>query len=410
MYTLLNKIIVCAFACEPGKGSEPGVGWNWAVHLSKYVNVTVVTRSNNKPIIEKELSKQFYNNLSFIYFDIPIVSKIKKILPFGVQFYYLLWEFLVIKKIPDFKEYEIIQRLTFVSTVTFLRLYKLNKPYILSFCAGGEITPQTIYRRYYFSDKAKEIIRLYYNSLYKYSSLIKRIYLGSKLILAVTADTQKFIENFGIRNKLIVEPAIGLNELKANKNCEKKYKIIYAGALIYLKNVDIIIKAIGKLSNDKIVLDIYGSGNKEKSLKKYIDYNSLGKRIHFNGNISRDSLLTKYPEYDLAIHSSSHDSGSMFLLESISAGVPVLFLDTGGPKEIFNGIAYPLKVNPELSYDGIVNSFKEKIEWFYENYEEFMTMFWEYRENIVERFNWDNKAKRMVALYKEILNENSPGS
>ncbi|MEG8988163.1 glycosyltransferase [Ignavibacteria bacterium 4148-Me] len=404
------KALLFAYACEPNKGSEPGIGWNWSVHLSKLVDVTVVTRKNNKKIIEKELNRKRYNNLSFIYFDIPVLSKIKKILPFGVQFYYLLWEYFVIKKIADTKDYDVIQRITFGSTVTILRFYKLDKPYILSFCAGGEVSPKAIYKRYSFSDKAKEILRKHYNSLYKHSSIIKRIYSESKLIVAVTTDTKKFIENFGIKNKIIVEPAIGLNELPANEKGLKSFKIIYAGSLIYWKNVDIIIKAIEKLNDDKIVLDIYGSGDKEKILKKYVYSNNLESRIHFNGNISRDSLLLKYNVYDLAIHSSSHDSGSMFLLEAISAGVPVLFLNTGGPKEIFNGIDYPLKVNPNLNYDEIIHSFKEKIEWFYENYDEFVYNFRKIREEIIKRFNWENKAKRMVEIYKDVLNENTPSS
>jgi len=404
------KVLLISYACEPNKGSEPGIGWNWAVHLSKLADVVVVTRKNNKQNIKKELYKKNYDNLSFIYFDIPIISKIKKILPFGIQLYYLLWEYNVIKKLKNYSEFDLFLRLTFGSTVTLLKFHKLNKPYILSFCAGGEISPITIYAKYSFFEKAKEKIRLYYNSLYKYSALVKRIYMGSRLILAVTHDTKRFIESFGVKNKIIVEPAIGLNEYVIKDHYEKQYKIIYAGSLIYWKNVDIIIKAIGSLSSDKIYLDIYGSGGKEKRLIKYVIKNKITNRIHFNGNLLRDELLKKYKEYDLAIHASSHDSGSMFLLEAISNGLPVLFLDTGGPKEIFRNIDYPLKVNPELSYEEIIESFKYKIEWFYQNYDIFINNFLEIRQKIIERFSWENKAKRMIEIYKEILNENPSSS
>ena len=29
------KILMSAYACEPGKGSEPGVGWRWALETAK---------------------------------------------------------------------------------------------------------------------------------------------------------------------------------------------------------------------------------------------------------------------------------------------------------------------------------------------------------------------------------------
>ena len=28
------KILLSAYACEPHKGSEPGIGWNWAIQLA----------------------------------------------------------------------------------------------------------------------------------------------------------------------------------------------------------------------------------------------------------------------------------------------------------------------------------------------------------------------------------------
>jgi len=30
------RVLISAYACEPGKGSEPGVGWNVAREMSKY--------------------------------------------------------------------------------------------------------------------------------------------------------------------------------------------------------------------------------------------------------------------------------------------------------------------------------------------------------------------------------------
>ena len=50
------RLCVIAYACEPGKGSEPEVGWRWSLALSEFANVTVVTRSNNKDNIAKEFN------------------------------------------------------------------------------------------------------------------------------------------------------------------------------------------------------------------------------------------------------------------------------------------------------------------------------------------------------------------
>src|ERR1700686_5022098 len=50
------RILLSAYACEPGKGSEPGVGWHWAVEMARLGHrVTVLTRQNNRAGIELAL-------------------------------------------------------------------------------------------------------------------------------------------------------------------------------------------------------------------------------------------------------------------------------------------------------------------------------------------------------------------
>jgi len=33
----------CAYACDPARGSEEGVGWSWVVELAKHCRLTVIT-------------------------------------------------------------------------------------------------------------------------------------------------------------------------------------------------------------------------------------------------------------------------------------------------------------------------------------------------------------------------------
>ena len=48
------KVLLSAYACEPNKGSEPAVGWNWALALTRRgYDVHVITRSNNRAPIKQ---------------------------------------------------------------------------------------------------------------------------------------------------------------------------------------------------------------------------------------------------------------------------------------------------------------------------------------------------------------------
>src|SRR4051812_41404394 len=86
------KILLSAYACEPNKGSEPGVGWNWALALSERgYNVHVLTRSNNREAIERVRMRPD-SRLTFYYYDLPQRLRFWKHWPGGIYLYYLWWQ------------------------------------------------------------------------------------------------------------------------------------------------------------------------------------------------------------------------------------------------------------------------------------------------------------------------------
>ena len=88
------KILLNVYACEPNRGSEPGVGWHWAVELAKdkTKEVYVLTRANNKDIIDGYwVNNDKPDNLHFHYYDLPKVLVWAKHHGMPVNLYYSLW-------------------------------------------------------------------------------------------------------------------------------------------------------------------------------------------------------------------------------------------------------------------------------------------------------------------------------
>ena len=66
------KILAFAYACEPGRGSEPGAGWAWARMLAQHDETWVITRRDYEASIEGALSSlPERENLRFVYVDLP---------------------------------------------------------------------------------------------------------------------------------------------------------------------------------------------------------------------------------------------------------------------------------------------------------------------------------------------------
>ncbi|BCL60057.1 hypothetical protein DGMP_07500 [Desulfomarina profundi] len=112
------KILLSAYACEPNKGSEPGVGWNWAIELVKFGHdVHVLTRANNKPVIDAYFAA---NNkpktLHFLYYDCPVwIQRFKKENR-GIHLYYLLWQwgaYQLVKHVHAEVNFDMVHHITF---------------------------------------------------------------------------------------------------------------------------------------------------------------------------------------------------------------------------------------------------------------------------------------------------------
>src|SRR5689334_1608905 len=114
------RVLISAYACEPNKGSEPEVGWKWAMHMAQFHDVTVLTRSNNRAPIEKALSilPPDQRVPKFVYHDMGrFVLFLKK--AFGItQIYYILWQKSAHKVIADLHKrecYDLMHHLTFAA-------------------------------------------------------------------------------------------------------------------------------------------------------------------------------------------------------------------------------------------------------------------------------------------------------
>src|SRR5208282_3662094 len=86
------RILLSAYACEPGRGSEPGVGWGWATELARSGHqVWVLTRTDNRAAIERDTGASG-PCLSFIYYELPEWVQRWRRFSAVKPLYYILWQ------------------------------------------------------------------------------------------------------------------------------------------------------------------------------------------------------------------------------------------------------------------------------------------------------------------------------
>ena len=140
----------------------------------------------------------------------------------------------------------------------------------------------------------------------------------------------KLIDNIYETNKFIIK---NKNEVRQYLNIKNGIKIIlYAGGLIPLKNVDILIEAVSKLNKSGLLIKLYiaGSGTEEGNLKRLVQNLNLSDNVIFLGPLIADKLIDYYNAADLFCLQSKSEGLPNVIVESFLCGTPVVATKVGG--------------------------------------------------------------------------------
>lgn len=333
------KILLSAYACEPNKGSEPGVGWNWAKEIANRGHtVWVITRSNNRECIETA----FYDRekIQFIFYDLPLpILRLKKII--GVNFYYILWQMgsaIQGRKWHSKIRFDLVHHITFgvfrnISYLPFL----IARPFVFGPVGGGETTPNVLKKSFGSKNNRKEFLRETLNKLTFYNPVYRHFISACAVILCKTKDTLNFVPK-KFHFKTSVELEIGVDYItdpKIDSSNELQTNIIFVGRFIYWKGAHLCIRAFNEIQrtmpNTRLIM--IGKGEEIQNLKRLeAKYNI--KNIEWIDWVNQTELQGYYNRSSLMLFPSLHDSSGNVVLEALSNGVPVVCLDLGGPSEI----------------------------------------------------------------------------
>ena len=342
------KVLISAYACEPSKGSEPGIGWDWATEIARRGHkVVVFTRLNNKKNIENFLNSNKLNINSFLrfeYYDLPkFLLLIKKSFSL-TRIYYILWQFFVFKKIRRItqkEKFDYVHHLTFVSLRHFSHLGRLDIPFILGPLAGGDSSPHFLRKTINWKFFLSENFRDFSKNCLKFDPFFLNSLEKAKLIICATPATRnlipnKFLNKTKIINQINMDKPIKTNFNNINNNRIKN--ILFVGRLIDYKGLSIGLDAfaLAVKKDPKLFLTIIGSGVKEKEYKFLAEKLGINNRIKWIPWLNQRELKKDYKNYSVLIFPSLHDSGGLVFLEAISHGLKVIALDIGGAGFLLN--------------------------------------------------------------------------
>lgn len=404
----MRTILVSAYGCEPMKGSEAGVGWNWVLEMARHNRLLVITRANNQGSIEAHLPKDIENNIVFFYYDTPDFIKNLKNKAKGLYFYYFCWQVGIVSMVRNIlksAKIDYTMHLTFGSMwmPTFLPLFRT--PFIWGPIGGGDCEPSSFLKVLPLKQRIIQTGRYAMNALSFLNPFIMIPAIKAVAILARTPNSAHVIPYcFQAKTKVILETAMEekvFEHRKEKRENDNVIRLITTGRLLPNKNILTAVRALKYIPQKyEISLTIVGAGYQKKDIEAEAKNSGWGNRVKVIAEMPRQDVLKLVEQSDIFLFPSLREGGSWSLMEAMAIGLPVVCLDWAGMAiTVDDSCAIRLTVtNPEQMPKDMADAIIKLIE----NPELREQMGEAGRKRIKEVFNWEAKGIFMEKLFNQL--------
>lgn len=405
------SILLSAYACEPGLGSEAAVGWGWAINLAQAgCHVHVLTRSSNRRRIEHCDAAGSLQNIQFTYFDLPLWSRFWKRGNRGVHLYYLFWQigaFFVARRLIGREQFDLVHHVSYVTARFPSLMGLLGLPFVYGPLAGGEYAPRALWQRLGLTAVIKESLRYFSMAWWRFSPFLNLGFASARRVFATSTETFQRLPRHAQRKAEIMlgigwEPGDGAAPSQRPQS-SGTFEIIYAGHFLYLKGMEYGLEAVARLLEERpdIRLTMLGDGPARTRWRQKCRQLGLTGKVRWLPSMPREEFLQALSNYDVLLFPSLHDSGGMVVLEAMAAGVPIVCLEFGGPAVLVDETCgFKIKaVKPAEAIAGLHLALKQLIE----NRPLGLALGAAGRRRVSEIFSWKSRVERMLRCYEEVL-------
>lgn len=406
-----SKVLISAYGCEPGRGSEAAVGWNWALQMSRYHEVYLITRRSRKKAIEAYLKEEPVPNLHFIYVDFPAwVIRLKKG-SVAMNLYYLAWQglaFLKSRRLVAEKGIRLAHHVSFMSVTRGSFVPFLGVPSVIGPVGGLQTVPSGGLKL--IRSKFAESIRNFGVRFFRFNPIgaIPSSY-ADHIVLATGTNAGALPA--GAREKTIVGLQIGTETVAARKPPASSDPFVFRwiGRMVDHKGFEIMIDSLVLLRDRhpdefaRIRVAVSGSGPLADDYRRQINEKDLEETFEFIAWLSTDEMNDLWDRCHGFLFTSLRETTGLALLEAMTRGVPPIVIDNGGPSEIVSEDS-GIKVFGG-TYDELVENYTAAMMCFLKDRKALLTMGEKARERALGYYSWEAVGQRMNMIYQDLLNE-----
>lgn len=324
-------MLLSAYACEPGKGSEPEVGFRTLLAAASQHEVWLLTRQNNiAPIHDAIAGAPIEDRVHLVGIDPgsrALWAKRQGLLP--VQMFYDLWQReagRVAARLHRVVGFDVAHHATFASYWAPIGIMVLPVPKVLGPLGGGVDSPRGFgtvlgWRGRIFEQGRRAVRRLVTRGD-RFDGGVRSVVLVQNRETARRLPAPSRV----VSNATVVglQPVPDLPELRDPT-------IAVVGRLIPWKAGVLAVHVLASLEDLDVRLVFFGEGPEQPRIRREAVRLGVEGRVEFAGHTPRGRLLRSVARASVVLHPALREEAGLAVAEALSLGTPVVFLDHGGP-------------------------------------------------------------------------------
>ena len=367
------RVLLSAFSCAPHSGSEPGVGWHWALEVARLGHeVLVLTQRRHQAAIRAELAAgQLPQNLAF---EFLMPGWLGRLAAHGLplQLVHLAWQLAAYRHVrrrlaPE--RFDLVHHITYCVIRQPSFLGRLPVPFVLGPVGGGERAPFALRAGMGARGWWLELVRDGLNLLARYDPLTRQALASARLIYVSSRDTGRLVparHQAKVRIALQIGidlPATGLEERPAT-GIDGPLRLLFVGRCLAWKGIHIGLEALAEVlrRGRRARLTVAGSGPAETRWRAQAQRLGVEDAVDWLAWVEHSRIAEVYRAHDLLLFPSLHDSGGQAVLEALALGRPVVCFDLGGPGSIVDASCGRVVVTHGRSRRRIVHALADALQ------------------------------------------------
>ena len=326
------KVLLSAYACEPGRGSEPEVGLNAMFAAASAHDVWVLTRHNNVAKLEELLAGHPDGpRIEVVGCDLgPGARRLKKRAGrAGLHAYYHRWQARATGMARDLHRqigFDVVHHATFATYWQPSGMADVGLPFVWGPVGGAVSVPDSLLSELGRAGRTEERVRKRLIPALATLPGVKATQRAATIALAQEAVTAAELRH--ARDVRVVSNATATSVEPFEGGGGRDGNIVFVGRLIPWKGVQLALRTMRHVTHPGAMLRIFGRGPERERLEALAREWGIADRVRFEGSVPRAELHQQIAGSGVVLHTSLRGSG-LGVAESLALGSPVVCLDQG---------------------------------------------------------------------------------